>query len=326
MLNGNALPIPGWVGGDGNSAYLDKTLRHEAVEVSLDDRVSGQTVFRLWQRAAIVAFIVFLVQIPFLAISLINSGETDYYGRSSGPDLGFLAVVLIDTPLVFLLVLLFAKLTEPIAEWRVLLHDRSEQDVQSTYYKICGVAARRGFPLGVNYRRLATGYGAEQANSRLAFSNGDCEAVISVFRYGDSLYLGWQMWRTRRGWRLIGRFLGDTLGGIFGQADLAWAMLRTENVRAMREAVHSVCREGLVTAVERQVVTAEFGFGGGRPPQPEYPRVAPVPGGVAAGAPLSRAVPSPSAGQPPLQAPIPPQAPPQDPPTIGGNWTDPAQS
>jgi hypothetical protein len=308
MLNSNALPIPGWVGGDGNSAYLDKTLRHEPVEVTLDDRVSGQTVFRLWQRAAIVSFIALLIQLPILAImmfgafsSAATSSSDGYGGSSSNVDLsflGFLGVMVLDVPLVFLVVLLFSRLTEPIGEWRVLLHDRSEQDVQSTYYKICGVAAQRQFPLGVNYRRLATGY-SKGHNSRLAFSNGDCEAVISVFGYGTSLYLGWQMWRTRRGWRLIARFLADSLGSIFGQTDLAWAMLRTEGVRAMREAVHGVCREGLVTALERQVVASEFGFGSGQPPQAEYPQTAPMPGGAAPAGPLDRATAAPIPGQTP---------------------------
>ncbi|MDH6142023.1 hypothetical protein P3T35_004044 [Kitasatospora sp. GP30] len=306
MLNGGALPIPGWVGGDGNSAYLDKTLRHEPVETVLDDRVSGQTVLRLWSRAALVAFIAALVQFPILLFTLFSSsGSGPSYGNpmygeggSSGPDPTFLFVMLFDVPLVFWLVLLCSKLTEPIAEWRVLLHDRSEQDVQSTYHKICGVAAQRGFPLGVNYRRLATGHANGQLNSRLALSNGDCEAVISVFRYGTSLYLGWQMWRSRRGWRLIARFLGDALGSIFGKADLAWAMLRTENVRAMREAVHALCREGLVTALEQQVVGVEFGFGSGLPPQAEYRQASSVitDSGPAAG-PLTRATAAPIPGQ-----------------------------
>ncbi|WP_329579752.1 hypothetical protein OG500_12450 [Kitasatospora sp. NBC_01250] len=339
MPFGNALPVPGWVGGDGNAAYLDKTLRHEQVETALDDRVSGRTVLQLWLRAALISWIALLVQLPFLIMSLAGSTDSGQYGESSGSSIGgFALFVVFDVPVIFLLVLFCGKLTEPIGEWRVLLENRSEQDVQSTYYKICGVVARRSFPLGVNYRRLKTGYGAQQSNGRLALSNGDCEAVISVFRYGDSLYLGWQMWRTRRGWRLIARFVGDSLGSVFGQADLAWAMLRTENVRAMREAVHAVCREGLVTAIEREEVPEQFGFGGGRAPQVEHPRTsgpvaaaapapapylerataaapAPVPGPVVPGP----VVPGPVVPGPVVPAPAPEQ--PQGPPTIGDGWS-----
>ncbi|MDH6113392.1 hypothetical protein P3T36_001729 [Kitasatospora sp. MAP12-15] len=307
MINGNALPVPGWDGGNGNSAYLDKTLRHQPVEVQLDDRVSGRTVWRLLARASVVAAIAFAVQLPFAIASLVAafSGSGDGYGGDSvSSGLGGFGLILIyDSPLVFLLVLLFSRLTEPIGEWRVLLHDRTEQDVQSTYHKICGVLRYRNFPLQVNFRRLETGIGAQQSNGRLTLAAGDCQATISVFRYGDSMYLGWQMWRTRRGWQLIARFLGDVLGSIFGRSDLAWAMLRTENIRAMREAVHAVCREGLVTAIEREQVPAAFGFPTSAPPLVER-RPAPPAGPVAPvpyGQPLERAraqAPSPHAPSP----------------------------
>ncbi|MGF1428937.1 hypothetical protein [Kitasatospora sp. LaBMicrA B282] len=318
--------MPGWSGGDGNDAYLDKTLRHEPVEVALDDRVSGRTVFQLWARAALFSWLALLLQLPFLIMSLASdSGGREYggpYGQGpSGSSFGgFAAVVTFDVPLIFLAVLLGTKLTEPIGEWRVLLGNRTEADVQSTYHKICGVLVRRGYPLGVNYRRLETGYGSQQANSRLSLTNGDCEAVISVFRYGDSLYLGWQMWRTRRGWRLIGRFLGDAFGSVVGRSDLAWAMLRTENVRAMREAVHAICREGLVTAIEREEVPESFGFGAGRAPQLEHRPTAPTPV-PAPGTPLERATAAPSQAPVPSQVRSPLPQPPSGPPAAGGSWS-----
>lgn len=73
---------------------------------------------------------------------------------------------------------------------------------------------------------------------------------MTVFGYGTSLYLGWMMWRSRRGATLVGRFIVDLLIGITGRQDPVELMLRTERPRAMREAIHAVCREGLHVAVE----------------------------------------------------------------------------
>lgn len=36
-------PLPGWRGGDGNAAYLDKTLRHEPMAIYLDESVNWRT-------------------------------------------------------------------------------------------------------------------------------------------------------------------------------------------------------------------------------------------------------------------------------------------
>lgn len=52
---------PGRRGGDGDAAYLDKTLLHREVEVSFDDSVNGKAFLAVWLRAAAVAFAVLLL-------------------------------------------------------------------------------------------------------------------------------------------------------------------------------------------------------------------------------------------------------------------------
>lgn len=51
-------PLPGWRGGDGNAAYLDKTLRHGPVEEYFGESVGWRVVGRLWIRAALCASVV----------------------------------------------------------------------------------------------------------------------------------------------------------------------------------------------------------------------------------------------------------------------------
>ncbi|WP_111555056.1 adhesin [Kitasatospora sp. SolWspMP-SS2h] len=288
MINGNALPLPGWDGGDGNSAYLDKTLRHQPMDRALDDRVSGRLVLRLWTRG----FVASMLSLPVVLVlgSALASSDASVFSLLTG--------LWLLPALVFWVVFLGSRLVEPIAEWRVLLNDRQDT-AESVYAQILQVVGRRYGMLAVRPRRMALGKG-DEVSSRVILGSGDCTATVVVFRYGGSLYLGWQMWRTRRGGKLVWQYLVDLVGSVFGQGDLQWAMLRAERVRAMREAVHAACREGLMVAVEQRPVALPAQMGGHLPPV-EFPRSASVPVGV---------VPVPRPAAPAGPAPVPPAQPP----------------
>ena len=168
--------------------------------------------------------------------------------------------------LVFWAVLLFTRVTEPIAEWRVLLADRADQ-AESAYSHIFGVLWRRQFPVHWRVRRIHTA--SASISNRLVVSHRPYTADVSVFAYGTSLYLGWTMWRARRGAALAGQFFSDLLHSMAGHYDIEREMMRTEPVRAMREAVHAACREGLLVAAEGQWVPPEYGLPQGLPPLEE---------------------------------------------------------
>jgi uncharacterized protein YbjQ (UPF0145 family) len=131
---------------------------------------------------------------------------------------------------------------------------------------------------------------------------------VSVFPYGSSLYVGWTMWRSRRGATLIGHYLKDLVGSLFGRTGAINQMLRTERVRAMREAVHAAVREGAEVAVQGVEVPIAATFGRDVPIQdlraaavaPAAPVAPPTP--VAPAAPASwgpAPVPGPPAAPPP---------------------------
>ena len=284
MTAGNGNRPATWPPGDGNGAYLDKTLRYQPVELNLAEGVGWRTLLQLWLRAFICSTVVWLF-FGFIAIivalSEISSPSSSFsaYGSSSSGGLGTSAVIYaigaFFSFVVFWVVVLATKLTEPIAEWRVLLADRADR-ADSAYSHIFGVLWRRQFPVRWRVRRIHTG--SVQVSNRLVVSDGPYTVYVSVFAYGSSLYLGWAMWRTRRGTALIGQFLKDLFRSIAGHLDIEREMLRTEPVRAMREAVHAACREGLLVAVEGQLVPVEYGFPQGMPPLEESDfGVAPVP-------------------------------------------------
>lgn len=257
VFDREALQTLGWRGGDGNAAYLDKTLLHDGMEVSLDDRVTARNIATLAAYALVASFLSFL---PFLFLGLIL--------LVAGGGGAFIAAVVIGwivSVVVFWVIFLGSKVPEPISEWRVLLDARIEQS-DSVYSKIAGTLGARAIPLSVQRRRIRTGLSDHQISNRLVAREGSYVAYISVFSYGTSLYLGWMMWRSRRGWGLIKQYLSDLVLSLTGRADPELLMLRTERPRAMREAVHAACREGLVVAIDQTPVPVEYGFPHGLPP------------------------------------------------------------
>jgi hypothetical protein len=257
MLDTEGLRTLGWRGGDGNAAYLDKTLLHGGMEISLDDRVSARAIGIL-AVYALAAGVLSFVPFFFLGLVLLVVGGGSVF-------FALLVIGWIVSVVVFWVVLLGAKVPEPISEWRVLLDARTEH-AESVYSKISGTLAHRGIPLNVTRRRIRTGLRPDQVSNRLVINDGPYVAYISVFRYGSSLYLGWMMWRSRRGFGLIKQYVSDLVLSITGRADTELLMLRTERPRAMREAVHAACREGLVVAIDQTLVPVEFGFPLGLPP------------------------------------------------------------
>jgi hypothetical protein len=284
-LNENQVqPLPGWRGGDGNAAYLDKNLCHRPMDLYLDDTVSWRVVFQLWARAATVSAAVWVVFALFALLLGLGSASSDSFDGAATAGIAsffFYVIGSVLASVVFFVVVLLTKLPEPVGEWRVVLNDRAEF-VSSVYSQISGTLRHRQLPVDGGTRRIRTGAGPLELSHRLFLTEGDFRVYVSVFSYGTSLYLGWQMWRSRRGSTLIRQFLVGIVRGMAGHNDPEIALLRADRARAMREAVHSACREGLMVAVEGVQVPEQFGFPHGMPPveQGEFAS-GPVPGGYA---------------------------------------------
>jgi hypothetical protein len=259
-MTASGTPLPGWSGGDGNAAYLDKTLLHIPMEEYFDESVDWRTIFRLWFRAAICS-------LTFFFVMLVASLSSD---NPETVNIGALVSFVI-----FWLVFLLSRLDEPIGEWRVVLEDRAAAS-PSVYSAIRGKLAARQLPIrSILARRTRTEVGT--VHNRLVLVDGQYQVVVSVFDYGTSLYLGWMMWRSRRGITLVGRFIADLITGMAGRLDTIDLMLRTERPRAMREVVHALCREGLHVAVERIAVPDSYGFPHGLPQIETLSAPAPTP-------------------------------------------------
>jgi hypothetical protein len=214
---------------DTDAVYLQKTLRHEPMELALDDSVSLRTLGIMLVRSWLAGAIVFIVLGIFGGIEAAHGG---------GSTLLFVAVI--GSIVVFWVVLLASKVTEPIGEWRALLADRAGYS-ESYYRMITVVLERRELPITPRLRSIKLTTRGGPVKHTIVLSENEYQAYVTVFPYGTSLYVGWQMWRRRSGAQLIRRALIDRVTA----ANLVTAMLRTDRARAVREAVHLACREAL---------------------------------------------------------------------------------
>jgi hypothetical protein len=234
-------------------AYRNQGLQFRPVEVNLDESVSLRSLIQLAFRAFVASILLWFVFAIFALLVLLAGSE-------DGPALVMTIGALLST-LLFWAVLLFSQMEEPISEWRTLIEDKSRA-ASSAYAVIYGSLSRRRIPVNSAAMRIRTDILSQEiVNNRLTISDREYVAYVSVFEYGTSLYVGWTMFRARRGTVLIARFLKDVLGGFLGRTGLIVQMLRTERARAMREAVHSAVREGVEVAIEGIEVPIAATFG-----------------------------------------------------------------
>lgn len=238
---GSVGPLPF----DVDSVYLQKTLRHEPMELGLDDSVSLRALGIIMARAAI-AWAAVTIVLGFIGVIVVAKSQNSGGGSSGGITLLGLAFVL--GFITFLIVLLASGVTEPIGEWRALLADRAGQS-ESYYRVIAAVLKRRELPIALKARSIQLNMAGRPVKHTIVLSEGEYQTYVTVFPYGTSLYVGWQMWRRRSGSQLIRRALADRLTAV----NVVTAMLRTDRARAMREAVHLACREALYTTADESL-------------------------------------------------------------------------
>ncbi|WP_059005652.1 hypothetical protein [Streptomyces specialis] len=221
---------------------------YQALDPGLDDTVRWGTLGGQFLKALLVAHLVTMFPLTIVLAQWWADTEISDF-------LVILAVVL--GMISYTAVLMFGRATEPVAEWRVLLSGRHHR-AEDVHRRIGDALRERGGPLSAVPHRVPLPAGAG-ANHRLRVGDGQYQAYVSVFPHGTGLYVGWTMWRSRRGWQLVLRFLLDVWSGFAAQDADERRTIRAERPRAMLESVHLACRE----AVAAEAVATEAGTGAG---------------------------------------------------------------
>jgi hypothetical protein len=266
MSNARELPPESM---DGDSTYLEKTLRHVPTDLLLDDSTGQELVRSQWRRSTKLAFGVFVVFFV-LWIATGFSDADDVHDAMLGTGIFITIIVFV----VHWLIFLNREKQEAISEWYTLLGGRADA-ADSVYSHIVGRLRDRKLPIQNHLvTRTLTEFGS--LGNRLVLAQDHYYVYITAFSYGTSLYLGWTMWRVRKGSDLLRQNNNPQSNGL----DPITRILQLEQLKAMREAVHAVCREALHTAVKEITVPESYGFPAGMPAieNPPYRR-APRPDG-----------------------------------------------
>ena len=269
--------------GGGDVAYRMQSLTYKPIELGLDEGVPLLTLVRLFVWAFLASLAVSVFFGVLFLIAYLASDPNPFTGQTPGGSILIVGYVL--SFIAFWVVLLGARIDEPIAEWKTLLEDKFAA-ADSAYAAIYGSFGRHSTPVSAGAVRVRSDLLApETVNNRLMITERSYTVYVSVFPYGTSLYIGWTMWRSRRGAVVLGHYVKDLVGGLVGRAGSINQMLRTERVRAMREAVHAAVREGAEVAMQGVEVPIATTFGYDLPVQdlrggqPDRPGPAPVPAG-----------------------------------------------
>lgn len=221
---------------DAHDGYHDETRRHRDPDVLVEDVVSWRMLSPHLMRA--LAFLV--APTVLLVIWLL----LDYLASTSGPSITGRLVMNVLLAVVVVLYLagvaaFFTPAKEPIAEYSRLLENRAGA-ARGAYDWVARAARARRTPAEVAPSTVA-------GVPVLLFRQRAERAMLLVQPYGEDLYVGWTMWRSRSTATLLAHFLRDTFGR-FAPLPVFSAELRAASTRAMRESVHSLAREGVAAA------------------------------------------------------------------------------
>jgi hypothetical protein len=134
-----------------------------------------------------------------------------------------------------------------LSEWKFSVDDKAAA-APVTFEHITWAVRRRETPLDlIQVRRLNLAGG--QARDYLELRRGLFTGFISCFAYGQDLYVGWTFFLSISPLRYLLMALARVWQTLKRQGTDLYVTLRFDYARAMREAMHSVAREGIDVAV-----------------------------------------------------------------------------
>lgn len=233
---------------DVHGTYRSRKIDHTPPDQFVDDSVSWPLLqLHLVKRVPLTVLMFVLLGFGLLVYvfgALLALGAS--YGRSITAP--FEAVAWFGVLLMFLsflawvawVVSLFFPLREPIAEYSLLIEGRSAA-ATAAYWWIWNTARQRQTPYRVQPAKLAGQY-------YLTIRQQRTEVVIVVREVGADLFVGWNMWRSRSTILVLLHLFRDQFANL-GQGATYRASLRSADARALREAGHSLVREGIQAAI-----------------------------------------------------------------------------
>jgi hypothetical protein len=234
-----------------NEFYLGNRLAFQPPEGIL----SGSPELRIIQTAAVrLAFLGSFVFVISLVVSIV-------FGFIFGPKMAIAFFVLVN--LGFFIVQLLLPIRIPVSEWMLLL-DNKGAGAESAFAQITDAFRRRESPVEPRARRVSFrgpgGVGKFASNAPpvrnyLAVRYGAVAGYISVFAFGNDLYVGWTLWWQQRPIRSHWNHFRQMLATMLGRDVQFQLAMRADDAKALRELMHSAAREGVDVATRGLTIT-----------------------------------------------------------------------
>lgn len=225
-----------------NSTYLGQRLLYEKPpEPSFDPIRNTRWMAQALLHAALFWFFWFVTGFVFFVLCILLL----VVSRSSA-IFGLYAVGAIVSGIAFTLIWFFRPLPAVLSEWKFAVDDKGAAETTAFEHIAWSFGQRQTPVKSVRIRRISQP--GVPTRDYLEVKDGIFSGYVSCFAYGNDLYIGWTFWLylSPFRWLLVWFrtiYLTFTLRG----SEL-YGTLRYDSARAMREALHAACREGVDVA------------------------------------------------------------------------------
>lgn len=148
-----------------------------------------------------------------------------------------------------------------ISAWDHLVDGRAVS-VDTSYAMVAQSLLDRGTPASVKPVRMRNPH-LRAPNNYLHVEIPQYEIWVSVFPYGEDLFLGWTMNRRNRTGGIFFRYLWERILVVTGKSTDFHFQIAANEARALRDAVHNSTREGVelaISGVRGPTIAEAFGY------------------------------------------------------------------
>jgi hypothetical protein len=243
-LAGSAIPAdPAVTGRAPNDYYRGRRLSYDPVPEGSFDPVFSPQLLRQFCLRGLLYLLVYSVAGAASAILLLIVAVL---GLGFGAAISLWLIGAAATGLLLLVLFLLIPVHTQLSEWKFFV-DGQARAAPVAFDHIAWALRQRQTPLdAVQVRRLRLA--GRQSRDYLELRRDLFTGLISCFDYGQDLFVGWTFWLRLSFGRWLLMLAARLLRSLTHRGDDLYASLRYDYARAMREAVHSVARQGAAAA------------------------------------------------------------------------------
>lgn len=223
-----------------NETYVGQRLLFQGageVEVGLTDAVDGEDAKQILKQAVLGSILVGIAATLFGGVvAVVLVGTTESFEVAGG----FLVLASLP-PWLWLALVLFGPRHQVLSDWHLLLDGRAR--VADTAHQVVhrALTADRRVPAAVEHGQLRVGPPVPGVRNTVRVAIGKYSVYISVFPFGNDLYLGWTLWRRDIPIVIVLRWFASLFRGDPGYSGI----IEMEPIKALRESVHNALRQSV---------------------------------------------------------------------------------